>query len=154
MASTKCSKCGRKLTPFNRSTLAPDTHQNCDLEANESVDVAETSQVVEPGVGLKSSLNVRPSDVPISSAKYQSQEVKVAIQSARIVNSYGSLIQVVGVIFGVINAAAGFYLTNYSGNPAWVVGGVLFGLIVIFLCAVQGALFRMISNYVIARLKD
>jgi hypothetical protein len=154
MASTKCAKCLRKLTPFNRDPRSPDTHQNCDLEAKASVDDVEISQVVEPSVGLKSSLNVSPPDVPISSAKYQSQEVKIAIQSARIVNTYGSLIQVVGVIFGIINAVGGFYLTSYSGNPAWVVCGVLFGLIVIFLCAVQGALFRMISNYVIARLKD
>lgn len=154
MASTKCAKCGGKLTPFNRDPRSPDIHHNCNLEAKASVDDVEISQVVEPSVGLKSSLNVSPSDASKSSAKYQSHEVKVAIQSARIVNTYGSLIQVVGVIFGVISAVGGFYLTNYSGAVIWVVAGVLSGLAIIFLCAVQGALFRMISNYVVARLKD
>jgi len=154
MASTKCTKCGGKLTPFNRNPSSPNTCQNCSLHAVLTGNYEEMIQEDEVSIGSGSDLNVGSPELPKSSDKHQSHEVYVAIQSARIVNTYGSLIQVVGVIFGIINAVGGFYLTNYSGNPAWVVCGVLFGLIVIFLCAVQGALFRMISNYVIARLKD
>ena len=153
MASTKCAKCGGKLTPFNRNPLALDTHQDCDQVARASGDETGISQGVEPSIGLKSSLNLGPFDVPRSSEKLQSHEARIAIESARIVNTYGTLIQIVGRVFGLVNAASGFYLASNSGNVGWAIGGVLFGLVTIFLCAVQGAVFRLISNYVVARLK-
>jgi hypothetical protein len=104
-------------------------------------------------IGSGNELNPDPSESPMSSARYQSHEAKIAIQSARIVNTYGTLIQIFGILCLITNVASGYYLTNYSGNVGWLVGGVITGLVVLFLCAVQGALFRLISNYAVARLK-
>jgi len=78
----------------------------------------------------------------------------IAIQSARIVNAYGSFIQVLGIVVGVVIIIGGFILAH-SANSALiaVIGGVV-GLLDIAIFAVQGALFRMISNYFIARLDE
>ena len=150
----KCAKCGQKLT-FRKTALSnPPScmtclnleamHQNSsDIDAEEPASIADTSKRDE-----------LMSNTSASTGKLLSREARIAIESARIVNTYGSLIQIVGVVFGLVNAGGGFYLTNYSGDVVWVVGGVLLGLVVIFLCAVQGALFRMASNYVVAILKD
>ena len=154
MASTNCAKCGRKLTPFNRSPLSPDTHQNCDQVTKGLGDREDISQDFQSNMNIETSLNLDPSDSLVSSTRYRSHEAKVAIQSARLVNTYGTLIQVFGIICLFTNIGGGYYLTNYSGNVGWVVGGVISGLVVLFLCAVQGALFRLISNYAVAQLNS
>lgn len=150
----KCSKCGQKLTFRNTALSNPPSCMTClNLEAmyqnSSEIDIEEPESIANSSNGDESMSNTST-----STGKLLSREARIAIESARIVNTYGSLIQVVGVVFGLMNAGAGFYLTNYSGDVVWVVGGVLLGLAIIFLCAVQGALFRMASNYVVARLKD
>ena len=150
----KCSKCGQKLTFRNTALSNTPSCMNClNLEAmhqnSSEIDIEEPESISN-----SSNRDESMSNSSASTGKLLSREARIAIESARIVNTYGSLIQVVGVVFGLMNAGAGFYLTNYSGDVVWVVGGVLLGLAIIFLCAVQGALFRMASNYVVARLKD
>lgn len=80
--------------------------------------------------------------------------VSVAINSARIVNGYGLFIQIVGsllagliLIFGL--SQPGVYPKDSTVMIVSVV--VSIGLVLGYL--VLGAFFRMISNYVIARLE-
>jgi len=84
----------------------------------------------------------------------RSASADIAIQSARIVNAYGSVIQVIGIVVGVIIIVGGFVLAHSSSSGLIAVVGVVVGLLDIAIFAVQGALFRMISNYVIARLEQ
>ena len=77
----------------------------------------------------------------------------VAIQSAIIVNAYGTYIQVIGIIFGVLVILGGIILAIQTKIFALAVGGIVVGTLDIAIFAVQGALFRMLSNYVIARLE-
>ena len=79
---------------------------------------------------------------------------RIAIQSARIVNGYGTVIQVIGMIVGVLIIIGGIFLAHQSGIIAYAFVGVVTGLLDLAIFAVQGALFRMISNYVIARLEN
>jgi|688.fasta_scaffold139879_2 hypothetical protein len=150
----KCSKCGQKLTFRNTALSNPPSCMSClNLEAMHK-DSSEIGSEEPESIADFSKGDESMSSISASSDKLLSREARVAIESARIVNTYGSLIQVLGIVFGLINAGGGFYLTNYSGDVVWVVGGVISGLAIIFICVVQGALFRMASNYVVARLKD
>jgi hypothetical protein len=78
----------------------------------------------------------------------------IAISSAKLVNAYGTYIQVIGILIGIVIAIAGFWLAKKVSSPAYAVGGVLIGALDIAIFAVQGALFRMFSNYIIARLSE
>ena len=77
----------------------------------------------------------------------------VAIQSAKIVNAYGTYIQVIGIIFGVLVILGGIILAIQTKIFALAVGGIVAGTLDIAIFAAQGALFRMLSNYVIAKLE-
>jgi hypothetical protein len=77
----------------------------------------------------------------------------VAIQSAKIVNAYGTYIQIFGIALGLVTIIGGIALANSGSSSAYGWIGLILGLIDIAICAVQGALVRMISNYVIARLE-
>ncbi len=77
----------------------------------------------------------------------------VAIQSARIVNGYGTFIQVLGIIAGISIVIVGFVLASSLHSAVFALVGLIVGALDFALFAVQGALFRMISNYVIARLE-
>ena len=79
--------------------------------------------------------------------------VRIAIESARIVNAYGTVIQVLGVIFGILVIIGGLVLAHSNG-AIYALAGILIGSLDIAIFALQGALFRMISNYVIAQLEN
>jgi hypothetical protein len=79
---------------------------------------------------------------------------QVAIQSAKIVNAYGTYIQIFGIALGVITIIGGLALANSGGSATYGWLGLIIGLLEIAIFAVQGALFRMLSNYVIARLEQ
>ena len=83
-----------------------------------------------------------------------SHSAAIAISSAKLVNAYGTYIQIIGILIGIVIAIAGFLLSSKLGSPAYAVGGVLIGAADIASFAVLGALYRMISNYVIARLSE
>jgi len=89
-----------------------------------------------------------------SSNDYQNSgdAARIAVQSARIVNGYGSGLQIFGVILGLLTIIGGFVLSGSSGSSAFAWVGIIVGALEIAIFAVQGALFRMLSNYVIARL--
>jgi len=93
------------------------------------------------------------SNVNTSPPKIESFARRTAIESARIVNGYGTFIQVIGVVVGVIIIIGGFLLAASSSSPVFAVLGIAFGILDIAIFLVQGALFRMLSNYVIARLE-
>ena len=78
---------------------------------------------------------------------------QVAIQSAKIVNAYGTYIQVIGIILGILVIVGGIYIAVQSKIFAFAIIGIVIGTLDIAIFAVQGALFRMLSNYVIARLE-
>jgi hypothetical protein len=83
-----------------------------------------------------------------------SHSAKVAIQSAKIVNGFGTYIQIFGIAQGIILIFGGFLLSHQLGPVLYEIGGVIFGLLLIAISAIQGAVFRMISSYVIARLEN
>ena len=99
--------------------------------------------------GSESSLD---SSSPSSPAR-RSHAAQVAVQSANIVNIYGAYLQVIGIITGIVLIIAAFVLSHQSGSSVFVLVGIVFGALFIAASAVQGALFRMIANYVIARLE-
>jgi hypothetical protein len=83
-----------------------------------------------------------------------SQATRVAIQSAKIVNAYGTYVQVIGIVIGLIIVIGGFILASQNQSIIYGIVGFIVGALDIAIFAVQGALFRMISNYVIARLEQ
>ena len=87
-----------------------------------------------------------------ASIPVHSHNVNIAVKSAKIVNVYGTFLQVVGIIFGVLIIICGFFIARTSSSFLIAIGGIILGLLDIAIFAVQGALLRMISNYVIARL--
>lgn len=89
-----------------------------------------------------------------STEKLLSHESRIAIESARIVNVYGSFIQVVGIMLGILCVVGGFWLDNQMYSSVYKVMGIISGLLFIAISAIQGAFFRMIANYVVAKLKE
>lgn len=83
-----------------------------------------------------------------------SHSASVAISSAKLDNAYGTYIQIVGIVIGIGFGIGGSWLTSQTGSPAYAVGGNLISALDIASFAVLGALYRMISNYVIARLSE
>ena len=84
----------------------------------------------------------------------RSDSARIAIQSARIVNAYGAYIQIVGIAVGILVIIGGCVIAS-SVHLAWIAFiALIIGLLDIAIFAVQGAIFRMFSNYVIARLED
>jgi uncharacterized membrane protein len=77
----------------------------------------------------------------------------IAIESAQIVNGYGTFIQVFGILLGILTAIFGFWLASKSGLFSVAIGGIIAGAFICAISAIQGALFRMLANYVIARLE-
>ena len=78
---------------------------------------------------------------------------RVAAESARIVNVYGSAIQIVGIILGIlIFACFLFNIYSLSLNPlARIILGILVGSLCMLPSIILGALYRMLSNYVLFR---
>jgi hypothetical protein len=97
---------------------------------------------------------IKMSDTSGSTDKLLSHESRIAIESARIVNVYGTFIQVVGIILGILCMVGGFWLDSQLYSSVYKVMGIISGLLFIAGSAIQGALFRMIANYVVARLKS
>jgi len=79
---------------------------------------------------------------------------RIAIESAKIVNTYGAILQIFGIIIGVLVIIGGILLANSTGTGSFAFVGIVLGLLDIAIFAVQGAIFRMVSNYVIARLEN
>jgi hypothetical protein len=82
-----------------------------------------------------------------------SNSARIAIESARIVNAYGTYLQIVGIVLGIIIIIGGFFFAQKSHSVVFAVSGLIIGLIDLAIFAVQGAIFRMVYNYVIARLE-
>jgi O-antigen/teichoic acid export membrane protein len=79
---------------------------------------------------------------------------EIAIKSAKIVSKYGTTVQVIGRVIGAVLLLAGALFSIRSANPisfllALIVAALIYGLIL-----VQGAIFRMVANYVITRLEE
>ena len=150
----KCSKCGQNLTFRNTALSNPPSCVRCLNLANLNHDSSEIG-VEKPE--SKADFSIEGESMSNSSAstdKLLSHEARIAIESARIVNVYGSFIQVVGIILGILSAGGGFWLSSELYTSVYKVIGIISGLAVIAISAIQGALFRMLANYVVARLKD
>ncbi len=126
----ECKKCGKKYDKSRR--------KSCPKCGSSKFIELELPQLEE---GL-----IAPVDTLSHSAH-------IAISSAKIVNGYGTLLQVIGMILGVVIAIGGIIVARGTGYVLYGVCGVIIGLFDLAIFAVQGALFRMVSNYVIARLE-
>jgi hypothetical protein len=131
-----CSNCGSTYSSF--------IYSGCPECKGKPLSVSEKSK--------NSKLKMEDSPKAISNISHSGE---VAIQSARIVNAYGTYIQVAGIVLGAVIAILGIWLaTKLENNSVIFIASIASGLIVAGVAAVQGALFRMFSNYVIARLED
>lgn len=149
-----CADCGKKLTLRNTALSNPPSCVDC---FNIKMILQQSSEIDSQGPELvEDSLKgeIKMSDTSGSTDKSLSHESRVAIESARIVNVYGSFIQVVGIILGILCMVGGFWLDGQLYSSVYKVMGIISGLLFIAISAIQGALFRMIANYVVARLKS
>jgi len=126
----ECKKCGKKY----------------DKSRRKSCPKCGSSKFIELELPQLEEVFIAPVDTLSHSAH-------IAISSAKIVNGYGTLLQVIGMILGVVIAIVGIIAARDTGNVAYGLGGAFIGLLDLAIFAVQGALFRMVSNYVIARLE-
>ena len=138
----KCTNCGK---PYRADKL-----KRCPSCAAGEV---KFSPITEPNFSEPSTVTAFASAPPRVKSS-SSNASRIAIQSAKIVNGYGTVIQVIGMILGVLMIIGGILLAHQSGNIAWVFVATVIGLLDLAIFAVQGALFRMISNYVIAQLEN
>ncbi len=158
MAKVECAKCAKR---YKRSD-----HKSCPkcgskkvqpqdprvIESDYPKIIAEEPPQVEKKEKTESvARKVSKLDKPEMRTKHSAV---VAIRSAKIVNGYGTLLQVLGAIVGAGCIIAGYLLTHHYGSKGYVIGGVAIGLLDFALFAVQGAVFRMIANYVIAQLDN
>ena len=93
-------------------------------------------------------------EIPPIVTKQLKNSAKIAINSARIVNGYGSTFQIVGMVIAGIEVIVGILLAKSLGNFLVFLVAAIIAAITVAIFAVQGALFRMISNYIIAKLED
>lgn len=84
----------------------------------------------------------------------QRNAARIAIESARIVNAYGTYLQILGFVIGALIIIGGFKIAHDLHSWAYGFAGLILGLLDIAIFAIQGAIFRMVSNYVIARLEN
>ena len=138
----KCTNCGK---PYRADKL-----KRCPSCAAGEV---KFSPITEPNFSEPSTVTAFASAPPRVKSS-SSNASRIAIQSAKIVNGYGTVIQVIGMIVGVLMIIGGILLAHQSGNIAWVFVATVIGLLDLAIFAVQGALFRMVSNYVIAQLEN
>ena len=137
----KCTNCGK---PYRADKL-----KRCPSCAAESIN----SPITEPNFSEPSTVTAFASAPPRVKSS-SSNASRIAIQSAKIVNGYGTVIQVIGMIVGVLMIIGGILLAHQSGTFAYAFVATVIGLLDLAIFAVQGALFRMVSNYVIARLEN
>jgi hypothetical protein len=94
-----------------------------------------------------------PRDTEPSTFRLDLHPAAMAIKSAKIVNAWGSGLQIIGFIVGLIYIVLGGYIGMQMDN---ILGGIVVGTVVgsifIAFAAFQGALLRMVANYIIARL--
>ena len=152
MVGKRCTGCWRRLTALNRSASNPNLCQRC-KDYQERTSFLENTKDETTPISESAEKNKLENFHPIDQ-KVQSNEKRIAIQSARIVNAYGTYIQIFGVVIGILIIIGGFLLASQTGLVIYKIAGVIIGLLDIAIFAVQGALFRMISNYVIARLTE
>lgn len=82
-----------------------------------------------------------------------SARARVAVQSAKLINVYGIVIQILGILAGIasIFVSVWYYEDWMGGIGRAIIGGILAGSLIAFLLAVQGAAWRMIANYVLVK---
>jgi hypothetical protein len=135
-----CYKCGQHRSYFVEMESLPPTSDK-DLRSSKGAD----QQVLNSTRAIK---------LPATLDDCNREAARIAIQSAKIVNAYGTYVQVVGIVVGVLAIIAGFVLASKTHLFIFGLSGLIVGALDIAIFAVQGALFRMISNYVIARLEE
>ena len=140
----KCTNCGK---PYRADKL-----KRCPSCAAADMPPA-TPPITKPNFSEPSTVTAFASAPPRVKSS-SSNASRIAIQSAKIVNGYGTVIQVIGMIVGVLMIIGGIWLAHQSGTIAYAFVATVIGLLDLAIFAVQGALFRMVSNYVIAQLEN
>jgi len=150
---SSCAKCGERSFVYSESMVG--TIQSTDNSKKSKPTVKKEESKIESSVPTKP-IEKFEFNLPdnAKSRSGQSHEARVAIESAQIVNVYGAYIQIFGIVLGVLIIIGGLVIASKPGLGAFAFFGIVFGLLDIALFAVQGAIFRMISNYVIARLQS
>jgi hypothetical protein len=140
MTNVKCSDCARE---YNSAILSrcPD----CKSTNFKEIKFASAAKSEK----IENNSNKITEDKKV----HKENAITIAISSAKIVNAYGTYIQVFGIIFGILMIFGGIILSFQTKTLILAFGGVALGALDIAIFAVQGALFRMLSNYVIARLE-
>ena len=77
---------------------------------------------------------------------------RLAIEAAKSVIGYANLILIIGTLAGLLLIVVGILSATSNDSPVYAILGLVGGLLIILISLLQGALYRMISNYVIAKL--
>lgn len=82
-----------------------------------------------------------------------SARARVAAQSAKLVNIYGIVIQILGILAGLTSIFLSVWEYQDFLGGVWqaILAGIAAGALVAFLFAVQGAVWRMAANYVLVK---
>ena len=129
--ATKCKSCNRESFEYKYS--------------DQESDIVNELKKIQKDPAWATS----PSRYP--KKKEFSKSIKIAIESANIVNSYGSFLQIIGIVVGVFWIILGIIASKEDG--LYVILGLTIGGLTIAISVVQGAFLRMISNYVKAKLE-
>ena len=132
MAKKICKTCG---LDYYKGTCPRCTGPKIEYDTDESFSSPTTTNVQKSSKG-----------------KTRSFATRTAIDAAKTVDTYGQFLQIIGIILGAITIIGSFAIGENNGGV--VLAGVILGVLIIIIMTVQGALFRMVSNYVIARLED
>lgn len=143
----ECQVCGRL---YNAAKLK--RCPVCQFAIANTIPIADVSDVE------KSDSKPSVTKVKVERSEYSSTKMSYgsnARSNALIVNGYGLAIQIIGVIAGVISFIFCIYFGNLLHNILMgTVVGIVYGTAIILIALVSGALYRMISNYILFKTTD
>lgn len=135
-APIECQNCGRVYRADKLSNCP-----GCAAKSPKAIETSDLNEVAQSG------------NIYSNSPKTVTNAQRRAIQSAHIVDIYGTVLLWFGIIVGVIVFLCFIYLAQSLSDGAFIFYGLIAGLSWIITYVVLGSMIRMLSNYVIARLE-
>lgn len=148
-----CVDCGRQ---FNAAVL--DKCPKCGLQhfqnQTELRRILKQADPIVAGIPNTRLGTRNTADNSQSNTPAMSNYGRVAASSAEVVNAYGTWIQVAGGILGILVFLGVWYtfIQQYEGEKGFLIG-LIIGIYIFLSNLVFGALYRMISNYVLFKVR-
>jgi len=142
----RCTECGRT---YNAKVL--DRCPVCALPRLKADDREETVEAAPVKSSPQADKRVERSAWSSKKSHYAS----ITKEQAKIVNGYGTVIQVLGIILGVIVLIATVIRFNNTQQTfLGVIVGLVLGGIVVISSIIAGAIYRMVSNYFMFKVEN